>query len=141
MAMACCREVEGRESNKGELLAVADEAGQVLDGHKTDVDGLTQELAKADDLAAEKEKEFITAKDAAAAIAARLAEAKCALPRATCWRLLAAGVCCSNTIFGVVTLWEEELLAAEVAGYLLQGGLSLTFLCPGTTSKELWACC
>ena len=39
-------------------------------------EALTAELAKADQIAAEREKEFITAKDAAAALATRLANAK-----------------------------------------------------------------
>ena len=40
------------------------------------VDRLTQELMRADDYAAEKERDFINAKEARRVIAARLAEAK-----------------------------------------------------------------
>ena len=85
-----CREVKGRESNKGELLAIAQDGRQTLDGHETDVDALVAELAKADEIAAEREREFITAKDAAAAIAARLADARLGpalhrLPAAMIW--------------------------------------------------------
>ena len=40
------------------------------------VERLTQELMRADDYAAEKERDFINAKEARRVIAARLAEAK-----------------------------------------------------------------
>lgn len=70
------REVKAKESNKGELLDLAGQAKGVLDGHAADVEALTAELAKADEIAAEREREFITAKDAAAALATRLAAAK-----------------------------------------------------------------
>ncbi|KAK9804974.1 hypothetical protein WJX73_006098 [Symbiochloris irregularis] len=69
-------EVKARESNKGELLAIADNHKRDLDQHNTDIDALTAELSKADEIAAEREREFITAKDAAAALRARLAESK-----------------------------------------------------------------
>lgn len=74
-----CREVEGRESNKGELLAAAANAQNLLDRHGAEIDALTFELNKADEIAAEREKEFITAKDAASALRARLANARYAL--------------------------------------------------------------
>ena len=78
--LAACREVQARESNKGELLTVAETHKNDLDQHNTDIDALTAELSKADQIAAEREREFITAKDAAAALSARLAEAKYAFP-------------------------------------------------------------
>lgn len=70
------KEVEGRESNKGELLAAAANAQNLLDRHGAEIDALTFELNKADEIAAEREKEFITAKDAASALRARLANAR-----------------------------------------------------------------
>ena len=75
-----CREQQAREGNKTQLLTIADGHKNDLDQHNTDIDALTAELSKADQIAAEREREFITAKDAAAALGARLAEAKYALP-------------------------------------------------------------
>ena len=64
------------QGDKDRLYALANEADSTRGNYTTDVERLTQELMRADDFAAEKERDFINAKEARRVIAAQLAEAK-----------------------------------------------------------------
>ena len=72
-----CRQQDAVEGDKQRLLGVATEAEQEREMSTDEVERLTKELMSADDFAAEKERDFINAKEARRVLAAQLAEAKC----------------------------------------------------------------
>ena len=67
------------------MLSLANEAEGERAMQTNEVERLTKELVAADDFAAEKERDFINAKEARRVLATQLAEAKCACLPAVAW--------------------------------------------------------